>query len=414
MILVRHTSDVSVPEGKPVREGDNVSIIEDEVAQKRAARKRKVEVGFTVDADALARAIGPVVRATAVGQRSAAMPVLAAVRITVGETAVTVYGTDLETSVEATLPATGCTPGVLAISAKSLERFAQAAAGEATFTLTGASVVASAGDFVARFPAVDPTGFPNALEANGGTLVPVDALAIRQAIKRTVCAASRDEVRPILTAVLFHAVDGKLAVAATDSYRIGTAIVAETPLSDRPLLVPAKTLVTVDKLIGDRDTIDVAVGARTISFRVDGTTVQVRLVEGDFPNVGALIPKGELATLSLSREAFTAAVEKAARFATDDKTAVRLSISPAGVTVALVEADVADVDTDVSCQWAEGKFEVAFNPTYLLAGLRTIEADTVELRFQVKDGKPSALQPAVVKGDGDAYCYLMMPVRVSS
>lgn len=389
-----------------------MSIIEDEVAVKRSARKRKVEVGFTVDADALVRAIGPVVKATC--QRSGAMPVLSAVRIAVSETAVTVYGTDLETSVEAIMPATGCTPGVMAVSARTFERFAQAASGEATFTLTGASIVASAGDFVARFPAVNPADFPGELERNPGVLVPVDALAMRQAIKRTVCAASKDEARPILTAVLFHAVDGKLAVAATDSYRIGTAVVAASPLADRPLLVPAKTLATVDKLIGDRDTIEVAVGERTISFRVDGTTVQVRLVEGDFPNVGALIPKGDLATLSLNRDTFTAAVEKAARFAKDDKTAVRLTVSSAGVTVALVEADVADVDTDVSCQWAEGKFEVAFNPVYLLSGLRTIEAGTVELRFQVKDGKPSALQPAVVKGDGDAYCYLLMPVRVGS
>lgn len=398
-----------------------MSIIEDEVAVKRATRKvkPKTEVAtvqpasFTVDAAILAKLVGPVVKATY--QRSGALPILAAVKILVTESTVTMFATDLDTAVQVTMPATGCQPGMFAVNAKSFERFAQAAAGEATFRQSGELVVASAGDFVARFPAVNPTDFPKTMEANPGELFAVDALAVRQAIKRTAFAASTDEARPILTGVLFHERDGKLAVAATDSYRVGAAVVGEVPFGDKPLLVPARMLATVDKLIGDRDTIEVAVGERTISFQVDGTTVQSRLIEGDFPNWQQLIPTGDLAILRTSREAFTTAVERAAKFVVDDKTPVRLSISGAGVTVALVAADVADVDGAVACDWAEaGTFEVAFNPGYLLAGLRTIEAATVELRFQQKDGKASSLLPALVAGDGPEFTYLLMPVRVGS
>jgi len=48
----------------------------------------------------------------------------------------------------------------------------------------------------------------------------------------------------------------------------------------------------------------------------------------------------------------------------------------------------------------------AFNPNYLADGLQAATGETI--RLEVRDG----LKPGVVKGEGDEFTYLVMPVRL--
>jgi len=48
----------------------------------------------------------------------------------------------------------------------------------------------------------------------------------------------------------------------------------------------------------------------------------------------------------------------------------------------------------------------AFNPQYLADGLGACHGESV--RLDVRDG----LKPGVVRGDGDEFTYLVMPVRL--
>ena len=49
---------------------------------------------------------------------------------------------------------------------------------------------------------------------------------------------------------------------------------------------------------------------------------------------------------------------------------------------------------------------VAFNPNYLADGLAAATGETVKV--EVRDG----LKPGIVRGDDDAFTYLVMPVRL--
>jgi DNA polymerase-3 subunit beta len=49
---------------------------------------------------------------------------------------------------------------------------------------------------------------------------------------------------------------------------------------------------------------------------------------------------------------------------------------------------------------------VAFNPQYLADGLTAAHGEMI--RLDVRDG----LKPGVVRGDGDEFTYLVMPVRL--
>ena len=58
-------------------------------------------------------------------------------------------------------------------------------------------------------------------------------------------------------------------------------------------------------------------------------------------------------------------------------------------------------------QYGEEPFEIGFNPDYLRDGIEAVEGDEVVLRLI------SPLRPAVLKGPGDDFWYLLMPIRLT-
>src|SRR5262245_4184625 len=62
--------------------------------------------------------------------------------------------------------------------------------------------------------------FPRLPDLDGGESFSVDREAFLDTVGRVSRAASRDESRPVLTGILVRFEDGKLVMAATDSYRL--------------------------------------------------------------------------------------------------------------------------------------------------------------------------------------------------
>lgn len=113
--------------------------------------------------------------------------------------------------------------------------------------------------------------------------------------------AAKDQARPILTGVLFE-VDGlEVTATATDSYRLVfmKRAIQEVLGGAVTFLVPGSDLVRIakefSKMAGKSafsfTFIDVVVGERFALFSYRGTSHQVELSEGQYPDVKKLVPK---------------------------------------------------------------------------------------------------------------------------
>src|SRR5207302_7514006 len=95
--------------------------------------------------------------------------------------------------------------------------------------------------------------FPKLPEAESAQTFSVDRVALLDTVARVARAASRDESRPVLTGILVRFEEGKLIMAATDSYRLA---VKETELaggeaSDLEAIVPARALTELGRIVQD-------------------------------------------------------------------------------------------------------------------------------------------------------------------
>src|SRR5439155_16744549 len=85
---------------------------------------------------------------------------------------------------------------------------------------------------------------------------------------------------------------------------------------------------------------------------------------------------------------------------------VKLEFNALGVRLSSSSPDLGGAVEVVKAEYEGEDITVAFNPGYLVDGLSASVGERVHL--EVRDG----LKPAIVKGEGEAFVDLAMPVRL--
>lgn len=320
-----------------------------------------------------------------------------------------VTGSDLDLTITKELTVGGNTDGVVVVPAKLIADIVRAlGAGAVDIVVEGdeAQITAGRSEFSVRtIPADD---FPR-LGAPAAAEVTLRSVDLADALKQVVKAASGDDSRPILTGVMLAAEGEGLRLVSTDSYRLavrdlpGTAVLS----SDQSVLVPSRALSELTRALGDGEEVALRLGERDASFRVGGTQVVTRLIEGDFPNYRGLIPDEYPNKLTVGRADLLDAVRRV-RLMAQEATPIRLTMSADGLELVAVTQDVGQAQEALDATYIGEDLTVAFNPDYLIDGIEVTPGD--EITLQTVD----ALKPAVMRGAStDDFLYLLMPVRVS-
>jgi DNA polymerase-3 subunit beta len=185
----------------------------------------------------------------------------------------------------------------------------------------------------------------------------VEREALLETISRVARSASRDESRPVLTGILVRFEPGKLVMAATDSYRLASK---ETPLSgespELEAIIPARALGELQRIATSGDTVELGVHENQVIIGSSGVWLTSRRIDGQFPNIGQLVPD--------------------------------------------------TFEHDLTVPRAE-PLEIGFNAEFLRDGLESI--DTEEVRFRLI----SPLRPAVLQTAESDFTYLIMPIRLA-
>ena len=248
--------------------------------------------------------------------------------------------------------------------------------------------------------------FP-ALQDPAGTRVTVDASGFAEGVGQVTRAASRDEARPILTGVLLEISREGVTMAATDSYRLAVRELSATAEGEAKALVPERALSEAGRAAGgeEKGQIELFVEHSQVAFRIGALTLTSRLIEGEFPNYRQLLPERYESRLSASRQQLLDAVRRVGLLARESSP-VKMEFNALGVRLSSSSPDLGEAVEVVEAKFEGDDLTAAFNPNYLIDGLTGVTGDRVEI--EVRDG----LKPAVVRGEGEGFVYLAMPVRL--
>jgi len=386
-------------------------------------------VKFRCERDALSEAIGSAGRAVA--SRSGALPILSGLLVRPAADEIHLAGSDLELTIRVSAPAEVDDEGAAVLPARLFGDIVRSLEPGAVSVDVGedeARIKSGRSDFSLRVLAADD--FPRLPEV-AGSGVRMDAVALAEALRQVIPAASRDDARPILTGVLLVAEGSGLRLVATDSYRLGVrdlpgesvlaAHLSGAAAEGRHVLVPAKALAELQRLLGSgaspgsaaapgtENTVELSFSDRDACFDTGRARVSTRLIEGQFPNYQQLIPSGYPNRLVVPREAFIEAVKRVRLIGRDrDNAPIRLMMGTSGLELQTIVHDVGQATETLDAKYEGSETTIAFNPEFLLDGLGAIASEEVSVET-LDTSKPAIVRAA----DGGDFLYLLMPVRVS-
>jgi DNA polymerase III subunit beta len=350
----------------------------------------------------------------AVSTRSA-MPSLGGILVTATGGSVELRATDMEVGLSLALDAevgtegSALLPGRLLVDVvRSLPAGEQVAV-EMRPEQRDVEITAGTARFHLRtLPAED---FPRLPQLDGDTMT-MPAGAFADTVERVARAASRDEVRPILTGILVSAEEKTLTMVATDSYRLSVKHTElEEPVAQAlEANVPARALRELARIVASEgaEEVEIALPGNQVLFRAGGVVLSSRLIEGQFPSHKQLIPESFDHEVRLPREEFLDAARRVSQLA-QRNAPLRLAFADEELTIAAETPEVGDASEAMPAPYSGEALEIAFNPEFLIAGIESVETDEIVVRIT------SPLRPGLLEPLGrEDFRYLVMPIRLNA
>jgi DNA polymerase III subunit beta len=256
----------------------------------------------------------------------------------------------------------------------------------------------------ANVKGIDAQEFPLVPTPEGENRIRLEAGTFREMIHQVTFAAATDDTRPTLTGIHTLFEGDTISMAATDGFRLSrrTAQFPGYIERSRTVIVPARALSELARIMSD-DTEELYVSLpenrNQIIFELDSIVLVSQLIEGNFPDFTAVVPKGHRTRTVLNTAAFLKACKTAEIFAREASHTARIS-----ATSTETGSNVAQVDAEV-----EGdKVELSFNVKYLTDVLSVVNTPQVALETN------SSTEPGVVKSVGDDdFLHIIMPMQFS-
>lgn len=382
----------------------------------------------------------------AVSSRST-LPVLGNILLEAKDNQLRLAATNLEIGVNCWIGARVDDEGAVTVPARLLTEFVNSLPGERIdmeLSVRTQSLHLQCARYEANIKGIDAAEFPiiptvdngqgpeeTAVVLEGSTIA-LETGGLRKMIDQVVFAAATDESRPTLTGVEVAFRGERLAMAATDGYRLSVrSVELDQPFSeDMTVIVPARSLGELGRVIADADDekpvqVTVTQARNQILFRVWGKGTESRgafqqvdvvsqLIDARYPDYRAIIPKNHTTRAVVDTQSLLQAVKVAHLFARDNANIVRLGIQPGNsdgpgtLQLTAASTDMGDNVNQLDAMVEGDDLEITFNARYLIDVLGQISEPQVVLET-TQPNRPGTIRPV---GMGtEEFLHVVMPMH---
>lgn len=230
---------------------------------------------------------------------------------------------------------------------------------------------------------------------------------LKDMIRKTIFAVSLDEVRPILTGVLFDVSGDELTMVALDGFRM--AVKKNAIINDNSFkaVIPGKTLSEIGKIINEKEeNVNIYFSKNHIQVQIEDTIIVSRLLEGEFINYKQIIPTEYKIKIKVPTNLLMESCDRAALFARDSSNnMIKFEIND-DMMVIMSNSQNGDVHEELKIQKEGNDIEIAFNAKYFIDVLKVIEDEEITIEFTT-NVSPSIIRPI----NNEDYLYLVLPAR---
>ncbi len=252
--------------------------------------------------------------------------------------------------------------------------------------------------------------YPELPTVTGGYPIIIESDILNNMVKQTIFAVSKNDTKIVHTGIKFEISRGHIKLIAVDGFRLAirTEEIKYTG-EDMTFIVPAKTLNEVIKLIENADVISMNVAKRHITFEIGNYSFISRLLDGEFLDYNAAIPKSLTTEVKVNTKMFIDSIERTSLLITDRlKSPLRCVFDENLIKISTVTS-LGTANDKLMCQTEGNRVEIGFNNIFLLDALKACNIDDVKITL---NGPLSPI--TIVPPEGDSFLFLVLPVRLKN
>jgi DNA polymerase-3 subunit beta len=353
----------------------------------------------------LNRALGSVAR---VANSRGTLPILANVLIKTSNNRLSLSATNLDIAISHYIGAKVKDEGSITVPARLMQDFVGSLPeGVIELDLQETKLHVTTDQYKSIVNGILGDDFPTMPAISDGKSWSVNSGLFKKALQQVVFAASNDETRPVLTGILLNTTQGKLHMAATDSYRL-----AEKQLGvnkqDVHLLIPASAMQELLRVISDDDQqVEIIHDDQQVLFKAGDVELVTRLVDGKYPDYRKLIPEKFATQATLKRADLVNVTKVSSLFARESAGSVTIEVdeSAGQLSIRSVASQLGE-NTATAPAKAKGSGSITINSRFLLDGLNVLSGDEVMFGFNGK------LEPTLLNDPAAPdYQHIVMPLK---
>ena len=323
-------------------------------------------------------------------------------------------GYNLETGIQATVPAEITEKGSLVLSARLFGEIVRKMPDDVVvFSSSGYTVNIKCGLSQFNILGTDPEEFPElpSVDQQNGLVLPQATL--RSMISQTLFAVSDNESRPIHTGSLFDVEGDQLTVVSVDGYRLALRrekLEGRESSASFSFVVPGAALGEVEKICSGEGSVTITQGARHVMFRAGDMVLVARRLEGEFLPYKNAIPRSNPIHVEVDTRALLQSIDRVSLIISEKLKSPLRCVFGDGMVSITTRTSIGDAADQCPITGDGEGLEIGFNNKYLMDALKNAPADRLRLEFN-SGVAPCVILPA--QGE-ENFIYMVLPVRLKA
>ncbi|MGV2939270.1 DNA polymerase III subunit beta [Mesobacillus sp. LC4] len=374
---------------------------------------------FIIQRDSLLQSVQDVMKA--VTSRTT-IPILTGIKIVANEEGVTLTGSDSDISIESFIPKEEAgdeiveikQPGSIVLQARFFSEIVKKLPTDSVEieVHNNLQTVIRSGRSEFNLNGLDAEEYPHLPQISEEHVFKIPTDLLKGLIRQTVFSVSTSETRPILTGVNWKVENNELICIATDSHRLAlrkAKLEAENTGSYN-VVIPGKSLTELSKILDDSsESVDIVITENQVLFKAKHLLFFSRLLEGNYPDTGRLIPTESKTDVVVNTKEFLHAIDRASLLAREGRNnVVKFSTIEGGaIEVSSNTPEIGTVVEEIQSQSIDGEdLKISFSAKYMMDALKALEGTEIQISFT------GAMRPFVIRPlHDDSILQLILPVR---
>lgn len=346
------------------------------------------------------------------------MPILDNFLFELSENKLTVSASDLETTIKGTIEVESTSQGRIAVPSKllidTLKTFPEQ---PLTFLVKENNTIeinSNNGKYSLAY--VDAADFPTAVEISDANKVSILGDILATAIQKTIFATGNDDLRPAMSGVYFDFSPEGLIFVATDAHKLVRYERRDiTATQKSEFIMPKKPLNLLKGILsGSENQVVIEYNENNAKFSFEELEVICRLIDGNYPNYEAVIPKENPNVLTINRVQFLGSARRVSIFSSKTTHQIRLKVAGTSLQVSAEDVEFSNSATErLACNYEGEDMEIGFNSKFLIEMLNNLSSDEVMLLMSFSN-RPGLLVPVDGLDQGEKVTMLVMPIMLNS